>query len=115
VLLVLGILGGIGADGEALDMRQATAQQPFGADIERSVVAGGRAQMALCEAAIVAGGRGRGCALDAALSPHAASFHRHDDRIRRQRLKSIKGTSIFRCFRSNGLAGFARSASATFS
>ena len=33
--------------------------------------------------------RGRGRALDAALPPHAASFHRHDDRIRHHRLSDI--------------------------
>ena len=59
VQFVLGILGGIGADGEALDMMQTTARRLFGADIEWSVVAGGRAQMALCEAAIMAGGHVR--------------------------------------------------------
>ena len=50
-----------------------------------------RRQVTAIRFGVAGAGCGRGGALDAALPPHAASFHRHDDRIRRQRLTLFDG------------------------
>jgi uncharacterized protein (DUF849 family) len=56
---VLGILGGIGAELDQLLHMLRTAQRLFGTDIEWSVLAAGRHQMAMCTHAALLGGNVR--------------------------------------------------------
>jgi len=59
VQFVLGILGGIGAELDQLLHMVRTAQRLFGGDLEWSVLAAGRHQMAMCTHAALLGGNVR--------------------------------------------------------
>lgn len=56
---ILGVLGGVGAEADNLLHMIRTAQRLFGADIEWSVLAAGKAQMAMCTHNALLGGNVR--------------------------------------------------------
>lgn len=59
VQFVMGILGGIGADGDSLFLMKQTATRLFGDDVEWSALPAGRNQMTLCTVAAALGGNVR--------------------------------------------------------